>query len=175
MSLYPVYLIGYGVYIRDLGPEPIDYIINTSGEWALGMLVLTLAMTPLRKVFKNPEFSRYKKMFGLFTFFYATLHLLTHVGLDYRFDMVEVFDQIVKKKFMLVGFIAWVLLLPLAITSNLYSIRLLKNKWKQLHKLVYVVAILSILHYLWLVKTIIYEPLVYTIIVIVLLTFRLRK
>lgn len=169
LLLYPVYHIGFKIIKGDLGANPVDYIIDLSGEWALGLLLLTLGCTTLRNIFKDAEFSKYKRMFGLYTFFYATVHLLTYVGLDHNFNWSEIIKQMTNVKYIIVGFIAWVLLLPLALTSNFYSIRLLKSKWKVLHKLTYLVAILAILHYIWLVKTIYWEPFIYAAITFILL------
>ena len=174
LLLFPIYGIGYGFYTNDLGANPIDYIIDTSGEWALGILLLTLSMTPLRNIFKLAEFSQYKRMFGLFSFFYATIHLLTYVGLDHSFNVNEITKQIINNKYILVGFVAWFLMIPLALTSNLYSIRLLKSKWKLLHKLTYAIAILAILHYIWLVKTVSWEPFIYAAITFILLLYRTK-
>ena len=111
---------------------------------------------------------------GLFVFFYATLHLLTYVGLDYRFDWQPILDDVVKKKYIFIGFAAWLLLIPLAITSSKKMVKLLKNNWKKLHRLIYVIAIFGSLHYIWLSKTIFFKPLIYFIIIILLLAFRIK-
>lgn len=175
LLLYPLFQVGYGYIVDDLTANPVDYLIDTSGEWALGMLVLTLACTPLRKWFKHAEFSQYKKMFGLFTFFYATIHLLTYVGLDHNFNWSEIYKQITNVKYIVVGFIAWILLLPLAITSNKFSMKLLKGKWKVLHKLTYVVAVFSIVHYVWLSKTLNFEVISYVVVMAILLVSRVEN
>ena len=113
-------------------------------------------------------------MFGLFVFFYASTHLMIYVGLDYRFDLSSISDDIIKKKFIFVGFLAWLLLVPLALTSSNRMIRFLKDKWKKLHKLIYLIALLGIVHFLWLVKVITAEPLIYLVIILILLMLRFR-
>ncbi len=113
-------------------------------------------------------------MLGLFVFFYATLHLLTYIGIDYRFDWSHILDDVIKKKYIFIGFAAWLLLLPLAITSSQRMTLLLKKNWKRLHRLIYIIAIFGSLHYIWLSKTIFFKPLIYFIIIIVLLALRIK-
>ena len=113
-------------------------------------------------------------MLGLFIFFYATLHLLTYIGLDYRFDWNPIFDDVVKKKYVFIGFAAWLLMVPLAITSSQKMIKLLRNNWKKIHRLIYVIAIFGSFHYIWLSKTIFFKPLIYFIIIVVLLLLRIK-
>ena len=131
-------------------------------------------MSPLKRFTKLPIWVSFRRMLGLFVFFYATLHLLTYVGLDYRFDWKPILDDVVKKKYVFIGFAAWVLLIPLVITSSQKMLRLLKNNWKKLHRLVYVIAIFGSLHYIWLSKTVFFKPLIYFIIIIVLLALRIK-
>ena len=116
----------------------------------------------------------FRRMLGLFVFFYASLHLLTYVGIDYRFNLQPIIDDVLKKKYIFIGFAAWVLLLPLVITSSQMMIKLLKNNWKKLHRLIYVIAIFGALHYIWLSKTIFFKPLVYLVIILVLLALRIK-
>tara|TARA_Y100001949_G_C15866136_1_gene277352 strand:- start:359 stop:715 length:357 start_codon:yes stop_codon:yes gene_type:complete len=113
-------------------------------------------------------------MLGLFVFFYATLHLLTYIVIDYRFDWQQITDDVVKKKYIFIGFAAWVLLIPLVITSSQKMIIALKHNWKKLHRLIYVIAIFGSLHYIWLSKTIFFKPLIYSLIIIFLLLLRIR-
>ena len=113
-------------------------------------------------------------MLGLFVFFYATVHLLTYIGLDYRFDWDPIINDVLKKKYIFIGFSAWLLLIPLAITSSQKMIKILGRNWKNLHRLVYVIAIFGSLHYIWLSKTIFFKPLVYTLIIVVLFALRIR-
>ena len=116
----------------------------------------------------------FRRMLGLFVFFYASLHLLTYIGIDYRFNWQPILDDVFKKKYIFIGFAAWVLLIPLAITSSQKMIKLLKNNWKRLHRLIYIIAIFGSLHYIWLSKTIFFKPLVYLVIILVLLALRIK-
>ena len=174
LSLWPIYIISYQIIYDKLGPEPVDRIINHFGEWALIFIFLTLSMSPLRKITKSLEWIKIRRMLGLFTFFYASIHMLSYVGLDYRFDFDPLIDDVLKKKFIFIGFSAWLLLIPLAITSSDRMIRLLKNNWKKLHKLIYVISVFGVLHFIWLSKTIYFKPLIFLIILIILLLFRIK-
>jgi len=116
----------------------------------------------------------FRRMLGLFVFFYASLHLLTYIGIDYRFNWQPILDDVFKKKYIFIGFAAWVLLIPLAITSSQKMIKLLKNNWKRLHRLIYIIALFGSLHYIWLSKTIFFKPLVYLVIILVLLALRIK-
>ena len=113
-------------------------------------------------------------MLGLFTFFYASIHMLSYVGLDYRFDFEPLIDDVLKKKFIFIGFSAWLLLTILSLTSSDKMVRLLKHNWKKIHRLVYVIAIFGALHFIWLSKTIFFKPLIYSIIILILLSLRIR-
>ena len=113
-------------------------------------------------------------MLGLFVFFYATIHLLTYVGIDYRFDWHPIFNDVFKKKYIFIGFSAWLLLIPLAITSSQKMMKLLKHNWKKLHRLIYIIAIFGSLHYIWLSKSIFFKPLIFLIIILVLLALRIK-
>jgi len=174
ISLWPIYIISYQIFYNELGPEPVDRIINHFGEWTLIFIFLTLSMSPLRKITKSLEWIKFRRMLGLFAFFYASIHMLSYVGLDYRFDFEPLIDDVLKKKFVFIGFSAWLLLIPLAITSSDKMVRLLKHNWKKLHKLIYVISIFGVLHFIWLSKTIYFKPLIFLIILIILLLFRVR-
>ena len=113
-------------------------------------------------------------MLGLFTFFYASIHLLCYIGLDYQFAWIDIKNDIIKHRYVLVGFLGWLLLLPLAITSSDKMIRRLKTNWKKLHRLIYLIAVLGVLHFIWLVKKDISEPLIYAAIICILLVLRLN-
>ena len=152
----------------------MDRIINHFGEWTLIFIFLTLSMTPLRKITKSLEWIKFRRMLGLFTFFYASVHMLSYVGLDYRFDFEPLINDVLKKKFIFIGFSAWLLLIPLAVTSSQKMVRLLKQNWKKIHKLIYVIAIFGVLHFIWLSKTIFFKPLIFLILLIVLLLFRVK-
>ena len=174
LSLLPILIIFYQIIFNQLGPEPVKEITHVTGNWTLRFIIITLAMTPLQKFTKLNFWITYRRMFGLFVFFYASAHMMTYVGIDYRFDWSSIGDDIVKKKFIFAGFLAWVLLLPLALTSSKRMIRLLRDKWKKLHKLIYIISLLGIIHYLWLVKVVTVEPLIYLIIIVILLTLRVK-
>jgi len=152
----------------------VDRIINHFGEWTLIFIFLTLSMTPLRKITKSLEWIKFRRMLGLFTFFYASIHMLSYVGLDYRFDFEPLINDVLKKKFIFIGFSAWLLLIPLAVTSSQKMVRLLKQNWKKIHRLIYVIAIFGVLHFIWLSKTIFFKPLIFLILLIILLLFRIK-
>ena len=174
LSTIPFLFIFYKIYFNKLGPEPVKEITHFTGEWTLIFICLTLSMTPLKRLTNSNIWISFRRMLGLFVFFYASLHLLTYVGIDYRFNLQPIIDDVLKKKYIFIGFAAWVLLLPLAITSSQMMMRLLKNNWKKLHRLIYVIAIFGALHYIWLSKTIFFRPLVYLAIILVLLALRIK-
>jgi methionine sulfoxide reductase heme-binding subunit len=173
-SLWPIYIIVYQLIYNKLGPEPVDRIINHFGEWTLIFVLLTLSMTPLKKITNSLEWIKFRRMFGLFAFFYASIHMLSYAGLDYRFDFEPLIDDVLKKKFIFIGFSAWLLLILLAITSSDKMIRILKKNWKKLHRLVYIISIFGVLHFIWLSKTIFFKPLIFLVILIILLLFRIN-
>jgi sulfoxide reductase heme-binding subunit YedZ len=118
---------------------------------------------------------KFRRMLGLFVFFYSTAHLITYVGIDYRFDWQQIFNDVFKKKYVFIGFSAWLLLIPLTVTSSQKMMKLLKHNWKKIHKLIYVIAIFGSLHYIWLSKTIFFKPLIYMTIIALLLLIRVKK
>ncbi len=172
--LIPLGLLGWKAYNGLLGANPIEVITHATGDWTLRFLLITLSVTPLRKLTGQPWLIRYRRMFGLFAFFYATLHFLTYIWLDKFFDLHEMLVDIAKRKFITVGFTAFLLLIPLAITSTSGWIRRLGGKrWNLLHRLIYVSAIAGVIHYWWLVKADIRKPEQYAAILAVLLGYRL--
>ena len=174
LSLIPFVLIFYKIIFNKLGPEPVKEITHFTGEWTLLFIIFTLSMSPLKKITKLNIWISFRRMLGLFIFFYATLHMLTYVVIDYRLDFQSISKDILTKKFIFVGFAAWVLLLPLALTSSRKALFYLKDKWKKLHRLIYVIAILGVTHFIWLVKKDLTEPLIYAIIILILLLFRFK-
>ena len=174
LCLWPLGIIILDIYYNNLGAEPVKKIMNHFGEWTLIFICLTLTMSPLKRITNLSFWIKFRRMLGLFVFFYATVHLLTYVGLDYRFDWDPIINDILKKKYIFIGFSAWLLLIPLAITSSQKMIKILGRNWKNLHRLVYVIAIFGSLHYIWLSKTIFFKPLVYTLIIVVLFALRIR-
>jgi sulfoxide reductase heme-binding subunit YedZ len=172
LSLIPFLLILYKIIFNKLGPEPVKEITHFTGEWTLLFIIFTLSMSPLKKITKLNIWISFRRMLGLFLFFYATLHMLTYVAIDYRLDFQSISKDILTKKFIFVGFAAWILLLPLAFTSSKKAMIYLKDKWKKLHRLIYIISILGIIHFIWLVKKDLTEPLIYAAIVVILLLFR---
>ena len=174
LSLIPFFLILFKIIFNKLGPEPVKEITHFTGEWTLLFIIFTLSMSPLKKITKLNIWISFRRMLGLFLFFYATLHMLTYVVIDYRLDLQSISKDIITKKFIFVGFAAWVLLLPLALTSSKRALIYLKDKWKKLHRLIYIIAILGLVHFIWLVKKDLTEPLIYAVIILILLLFRFK-
>jgi len=174
LSLIPFFLILYKIIFDKLGPEPVKEITHFTGEWTLLFIIFTLSMSPLKKITKLNIWISFRRMLGLFLFFYATLHMLTYVVIDYRLDLQSISKDIITKKFIFVGFAAWVLLLPLALTSSKRALIYLKDKWKKLHRLIYIITILGLVHFIWLVKKDLTEPLIYAVIILILLLFRFK-
>ena len=174
ISLWPILSLSVAIFLNNLGANPVEFIERHFGKWALIFLCLTLSMTPLRRITHMNQWILYRRMLGLFTFFYATVHLLCYIGLDYQFAWIDIKNDIIKHRYVLVGFLGWLLLLPLAITSSDKMIRKLKFNWKKLHRLIYLIAILGVLHFLWLVKKDITEPLIYAFIIFILFLLRLN-
>tara|TARA_Y100000817_G_scaffold250552_1_gene202914 strand:- start:34 stop:612 length:579 start_codon:yes stop_codon:yes gene_type:complete len=174
LSTIPFLIIIYKIFFNKLGPEPVKEITHFTGEWTLIFICLTLAMSPLKKLTNLNFWVKGRRMLGLFVFFYASLHLLTYVGIDYRFSWQPIFDDVVKKKYIFVGFAAWLLLIPLTLTSSQKMMLLLKQNWKKIHRLIYVIAILGSLHFVWLSKTIYFKPLIYFVIITILLFLRVK-
>ncbi len=157
-----------------LGANPIEYITHSTGWWTLAFLMITLAVTPLRRLIAATWLLRLRRMLGLFAFFYAVLHFTTYVWLDQFFDWSSIAKDIVKRPFITIGFAAFVLLIPLAATSTNSMVRRLgAARWQLLHRLVYVVAILGVAHFWWLVKKDITEPVLFACVLSVLLGARL--
>ena len=158
-----------------LGADPVAEIEHRLGIWALRFLMLTLAITPLRQLTGWNVLVRFRRMLGLYAFAYASLHFAAYLGLDLRGFWAQVFEDIVKRPYITVGFIAWLLLVPLAVTSTKGWIKRLGRNWGRLHKLVYAIGVLAVLHFWWLVKSDIREPLLYAAILVALLGWRAWK
>lgn len=172
LCLLPFCLLLWNAYHGRLTANPIKEITHFTGSWALNFLLVTLSITPLRKLTGRNTLSRYRRMLGLFTFFYASLHFLTYLALDQFFDWHEIVRDVAKRPYITVGFTAFVLLIPLAVTSTNRMMRRLGKNWRRLHSLVYVVGVCAIIHYLWLVKADIRPPVIYGLILGVLLLLR---
>lgn len=158
-----------------LGADPVAEIEHRLGLWALRFLVLVLAITPLRQLTGWNRLARFRRMIGLYAFAYASLHFAAYLGLDLRGYWTQVFEDIAKRPYITVGFLAWLLLVPLAVTSTSGWIRRLGRNWARLHMLVYPVAVLAVLHFWWLVKSDLREPALYAALVAALLGYRIRK
>lgn len=173
LCLWPLGQLIWGFEQDALGANPIEYITRATGEWTLRFLLITLTITPLRKLSGLHWLVRLRRMLGLYAFFYGALHLATYLWLDQFFDWQAIAKDILKRPFITVGFLAFVLMIPLAITSFNAAIRVLGGRrWQALHRSVYVVAILGVVHFWWLVKRDIREPLIYALILAVLLGLR---
>lgn len=166
-------LLGQPFY-ANLTANPITFIEHYTGDWTLRFIVITLTITPLRKILRLPQLIRFRRMLGLYAFFYACLHFSTYLGLDLTFDFSDIAKDIAKRPFITVGFFGFLLLIPLALTSTAASIRRLGGKrWRMLHRLIYITAIAGVIHYWWLVKSDIHKPLEYALLVGILLAWRL--
>ncbi|MBV9180713.1 MAG: sulfoxide reductase heme-binding subunit YedZ [Acidobacteria bacterium] len=173
LCLGPLGLLAWRAYHGNLGANPIEKITHATGDWTLRFLLLTLSITPLRRILAIPALIKFRRMLGLYAFFYGFLHFMTYVWLDKFFDISEMLADIAKRKFITIGLTAFVLLIPLAITSTSGWIRRLGGKrWQRLHRLIYLSAIAGVIHYLWLVKADIRKPLEYGIILTFLLLYR---
>ena len=173
LCLVPVGAIAWPFLHGNIIPDPAAFIQHATGDWILRFLVITLTITPLRKLLGLPELIRFRRMFGLFAFSYACLHFFTYIGFDKLFDMSEILKDVAKRPYITVGFTGFVLLIPLAITSTAGWIRRLGGRrWQMLHRLIYISAMCGVIHYYWLVKSAVIRPLTYGAIVAILLAWR---
>ncbi|NBQ38851.1 MAG: sulfoxide reductase heme-binding subunit YedZ [Alphaproteobacteria bacterium] len=175
LSLVPLARIIYAILFDpiSLGANPAETILHMSGDWVIYFLLITLAITPLRKLTGWNDLIKFRRMMGLYAFFYACVHFLSYIGFDRLFDLSDMAREIVKRPFILVGFAAFVLLVPLAVTSTRgWVLRLGGARWSALHKAVYPIAILGIVHYWWLVKRDITWPVLFALVLAVLLAYR---
>ena len=172
--LAPLARLAWRGFHADLGANPIEAITHGTGDWTLRFLLLTLSITPLRKITRQYWLINWRRMLGLFAFFYGTLHLMTWLWLDKFFDVHEMWADIVKRKFITAGMTAFALMIPLALTSTKWSIRKLGGKrWQALHRLIYFSAVVGVIHYIWLVKADLKKPLEYAALLGVLVLYRL--
>jgi len=174
LCLVPLGILVWRALTANLGANPVEFIQHATGDWTLRFLVITLCITPFRKLLKLPDLIRFRRMLGLFAFFYACLHFLTYLGPDQSFDLAAIWKDVAKRPFITMGFAAFVLLIPLALTSTAGWIRRLGGRrWQMLHRLIYISAVCGVIHYYWLVKSAVLRPLIYGAIVAVLLLWRL--
>ena len=173
-ALIPLERLAWKALHGGLGANPIEVITHSTGDWTLRLVLVTLAVTPLRRLTGQYWLIGVRRMVGLFAFFYGTLHFTTYIWLDKFFDVHEMVKDIAKRPFITIGFSAFVLMIPLAATSTAWSIRRLGGKnWQLLHRLIYLTAILGVIHYIWLVKADKRKPLEYGAVLFVLLLYRL--
>jgi sulfoxide reductase heme-binding subunit YedZ len=181
LALTPAAILGWQIRAEaltgsgGLGADPVAEIEHRLGLWALRFLMLTLVITPLRQATQQPVLIRFRRMLGLYTFFYATMHLAAYLVLDLRGYWAQIFEEIAKRPYITVGFLAWLLLVPLAATSTTAAIRRLGRNWVRLHRLVYAVGVLAVLHFWWLVKSDVREPALYAAILSALLGWRVVR
>jgi sulfoxide reductase heme-binding subunit YedZ len=174
--LAPLAWLGWRTWNAQLGANPIEFITHATGNWTLRFLVITLCVTPLRKMLGQPMIVRFRRMLGLFAFFYGTLHFLTYIVLDKFFDFDAMAKDVAKRPFITAGLTGFALLVPLAITSTAGWIRRLGGRhWRMLHRAVYVSAAAGAVHYYWLVKSDVRKPLLYAAAIGALLAYRLRS
>jgi methionine sulfoxide reductase heme-binding subunit len=171
--LIPLVQLIHKAFTDDLGTNPIETITRHTGSWALILLLVTLGVTPLRRILHRNELVKIRRMLGLFAFFYAALHFSTYLVLDHFFDWTAILKDITKRPYVTAGFTGFMLMVPLAITSTAGMIRRLGKRWQQLHRLVYVAAIAGVVHFYWLVKADIRRPAQYGGVLALLLGYRL--
>jgi sulfoxide reductase heme-binding subunit YedZ len=176
VCLAPALYLGWRALHNDLTPDPVNYVTHFTGDWTIRLLLTTLAVTPLRGLLNQPLLVRFRRMLGLFAFFYGCLHLSSWVVLDKFFDWHEMWQDVLKRRFITVGMLALFLMLPLAITSTAGWVRRLGFKnWQRLHRLIYFSAAAAVVHYYWLVKSDIREPVMYGAIFVILMLYRLLR
>jgi|ERR1017187_5139048 sulfoxide reductase heme-binding subunit YedZ len=174
LCLAPFAHLAWRFGMQDLTPNPLEFITHFTGDWTIRLIVATLAITPLRKLLGVPDLIRFRRMVGLFAFFYGSLHFLTYLWFDKLFDFHGIWKDVAKRPFITAGFTALMLMVPLALTSTKGWIRRLGGKrWQRLHRLIYVTAAAAVVHYYWLVKSDIRLPVLYGSLVAVLLLYRL--
>jgi len=162
----------WGIIAEDLGPDPHETLLHTTGLWALNSLIVTLSITPLTKWLNWPLLALVRRMTGLFVFFYASAHFWIFIQFIVEFDWAEIVSEIIKRPYITIGFIAWLMLIPLAATSTNSMMRRLGRRWKPLHKFVYLIGILAVWHFTWQVKLDLVEPIIYIILLVILLGWR---
>jgi len=172
LCLLPLLWILWNALYGDLGANPVETVTHQTGDWALRILLLTLLWTPLKNWTGVSQFIRFRRMTGLFVYFYASCHFLIWFLADHALDINSMLEDVIERPYITIGFSAFVLLTPLAVTSNRYLMRKLGRNWKTLHRLVYVIVLLAVIHYLWLVKADLLEPGLYALLAVILLLAR---
>jgi methionine sulfoxide reductase heme-binding subunit len=173
MLAWPFWKLLTTGYAPELTANPVEYITHKTGDWIIRFLLITLCVTPARKIFNQPKLARYRRMLGLFAFFYVTLHFVTWFVLDKSFSLPDMWADIVKRRFITVGMLGFALLIPLAVTSTAGWVRRMGFvKWQRLHRLIYFAALAGVIHYYWLVKSDVRLPLMYGAMLTVLMLYR---
>ena len=173
ICLIPFIELVWRIFTNRLGANPVEFLQHATGDWTLRFLVFTLCITPFRKLLHLPDLIRFRRLLGLFAFFYVCLHFLTYLGPDQSFDLAGMWKDVAKRPFITVGFLGFILLIPLALTSTAGWIRRLGGKrWQMLHRAIYVTAICGVIHYYWLVKSDVRKPVFYGVLVSLLLVWR---
>ena len=175
MALIPFIWLLLKVFQNDLGPDPAQALSIETGEWALRFLLLTLAITPFRQIFRMVEIARIRRMIGLFAFFYASIHFLSWMAFILGFRWLAIAEELVERPYITVGFLAYVILFLLGVTSTNSMVRRLGKNWKRLHKFVYAASILAIVHLLWILRTDVTEAVIYGVLLAILLGYRIFR
>lgn len=175
MALIPFIWLLLKVFQNDLGPDPAQALSIETGEWALRFLLLTLAITPFRQIFRVAEIARLRRMIGLFAFFYASIHFLSWMAFILGFRWLAIAEELVERPYITVGFLAYVILFLLGVTSTNSMVRRLGKNWKRLHKFVYAASILAIVHLLWILRTDVTEAVIYGVLLAILLGYRIFR
>ena len=175
MALIPFIWLLLKVFQNDLGPDPAQALSIETGEWALRFLLLTLAITPFRQIFRVAEIARLRRMIGLFAFFYASIHFLSWMAFILGFRWLAIAEELVERPYITVGFLAYVILFLLGVTSTNSMVRRLGKNWKRLHKFVYAASILAIVHLLWILRTDVTEAVIYGVLLVILLGYRIIR
>ncbi len=174
-ALVPLSLLIVRIINNDLGPDPAQELAKETGEWTLRFLLLTLTLTPLQQLSGRPEFVRVRRMIGLYALFYATVHFLAWMSFLLQFRWFAIAEELLERPYITIGFAAFLILLALGVTSPRAMVRRLGKRWKPLHRLVYLAAVLAIIHLLWILRTDIGEAVIYGSILAILLAFRMYK
>ena len=175
MALIPFIWLLLKVFQNDLGPDPAQALSIETGEWTLRFLLLTLAITPFRQVFRMAEIASLRRMIGLFTFFYASIHFLSWMAFILGFRWLAIAEELVERPYITVGFMAYVILFLLGVTSTNSMVRRLGKNWKRLHKFIYAASILAIVHLWWIMRTDVTEAVIYGVLLAILLGYRIFR
>jgi len=175
MALIPFIWLLLKVFQNDLGPDPAQALSIETGEWTLRFLLLTLAITPFRQIFRMVEIAKLRRMIGLFAFFYASIHFLSWMAFILGFRWLAIAEELVERPYITVGFLAYVILFLLGVTSTNSMVRRLGKNWKRLHKFVYAASILAIVHLLWILRTDVTEAVIYGVLLAILLGYRIIR